>query len=272
MDRGWRPEKPAQAREEPKRGPRYESTRQAWEEIWARADVPRELATMGYARAQEILNAYRPWLPKDGVILEAGSGLGAVLLTLRPLGYAIQGLDYAQGALRATRAHDPSLPLVAGDVHQLPYAAGALAAYLSFGVLEHFEGGMLPALLEAERVLRPGGRLVLTIPYPNWLARLVRWRERRRGGSGLRDDAFYESTHNARQLRAAVRAAGFRILLLRPTSHDFTFWGMASVFRGSGYYETNALARLCGRLASWLLPWPLNFNTLVVAEKRLPRS
>lgn len=77
------------------RGERYESTRQAWEEIWARADVPRELATMCYPRAQEILRAYLPSLPRDGVILEAGSGLGAVLLTLQPLGYRVHGMDYA---------------------------------------------------------------------------------------------------------------------------------------------------------------------------------
>ena len=249
------------------RGERYDSTRQAWEDIWANADVPRELATMRYPRAQEILRAYLPWLPRDGVILEAGSGLGAVLLTLQPLGYRVHGLDYALGALRATREYEASLPLTAGDVHQLPYATGSLAAYLSFGVLEHFEQGMAPALREAYRALRPGGLLVLTIPYPNWLERAVRWRKRRQGGSGLRDDDFYESAYDARQLRAEVSAAGFTIRKVLPTSHAYTFWGLGPLFRGPGYYEANGLARLCGRIARWLLPWPLNFNTLVLATK-----
>ncbi len=249
------------------RGERYDSTRQAWEDIWANANVPRELATMRYPRAQEILRAYLPWLPRDGVILEAGSGLGAVLLTLQPLGYRVHGLDYALGALRATREYEASLPLTAGDVHQLPYATGSLAAYLSFGVLEHFEQGMAPALREAYRALRPGGLLVLTIPYPNWLERAVRWRKRRQGGSGLRDDDFYESAYNARQLRAEVEAAGFTIRKVLPTSHAYTFWGLGPLFRAPGYYETNGLARLCGRIARWFLPWPLNFNTLVLAAK-----
>ena len=248
-------------------GERYESTRQAWEEIWSRADVPRELATMSYPRAQEILRAYLPFLPRDGVILEAGSGLGAVLLTLQPLGYRIHGLDYAPGALRATRDYEPSLPLLAGDVHQLPYATGSLAAYLSFGVLEHFEHGMAPALREAFRVLRPGGLLVLTIPYPNWLERAVRWRKGRRGGSVLQNDEFYESTYDARQLRAAVGAAGFAIQRVLPTSHAYTFYGLGALFRAPGYYKTNGLARFCGRIARWLLPWPLNYNTLVLATK-----
>ena len=249
------------------RGDRYESTRRSWEEIWSRADVPRELATMSYPRAREILRAYLPLLPRDGVILEAGSGLGAVLLTLQPLGYRIHGLDYALGALRATRSHEDSLPLLAGDVHQLPYASGSLAAYLSFGVLEHFEHGMAPALREAIRVLRPGGLLVLTIPYPNWLERVVRWRKARRGGSVLRDDDFYESTYDARQLRAEVGAVGFAIQRVLPTSHDYTFYGLGTLFRAPGYYQTNGLAQFCGRIARWLLPWPLNFSTLVLATK-----
>ena len=255
-----------------RRGQRYESTRQAWEEIWASADVPRELATMSYPRAQEILQAYLPLLPRDGVILEAGSGLGAVLLTLQPLGYRIHGMDYALGALRATRDYEASLPLLAGDVHQLPYATDSLAAYLSFGVLEHFEQGMAPALREARRVLRPGGLLVLTIPYPNWLERAVRWRRQRRGGSGLRDDEFYESTVSLRQLRDEVNAAGFAIRRVVPTSHAYTFYGLGPLFRARGYYETNGLARLCGRIARFLLPWPLNFNTLVLAIKPDPSS
>ena len=248
-------------------GDRYESTRQGWEEIWSRVDVPRELATMSYPRAQEILRAYLPLLPRDGVILEAGSGLGAVLLTLQPLGYRIHGIDYALGALRATRDYEASLPLLAGDIHQLPYATGSLAAYLSFGVLEHFEHGMAPALQEAFRVLRPGGVLVLTIPYPNWLERAVRWRKRRRGGSVLRDDEFYESAYDARQLRAEVGVVGFAIQRVLPTSHAYTFYGLGALFRAPGYYKTNGLARFCGRIARWLLPWPLNYNTLVLATK-----
>ena len=82
-------------------------------------------------------------------------------------------MDYVESALHAARRHTPGLPLIAGDIHAIPCADASIDAYLSFGVLEHFEHGMGPSLAEARRVLRPGGILVLTIPFPNLVLRLV---------------------------------------------------------------------------------------------------
>ena len=125
---------------------RYDSTRSAWEDIWDGASIEVELKAVAYRRAQETLRAYLPFLSKADVHLEAGSGLSAVVITLRKLGYDVLGLDYALNALRDSRVYDPSLPLMAGDVHGLPYRENTFGSYLSFGVLEHFEHGMLPAL------------------------------------------------------------------------------------------------------------------------------
>jgi len=85
-------------------GARYESTRQAWENIWDTASVERELELIQVTRAQATLNTYVPYLKKDGVHLEAGSGLSAVLLTLKKMGYNVVGLDYAEKALHTTHA------------------------------------------------------------------------------------------------------------------------------------------------------------------------
>ncbi|MCS7070781.1 MAG: class I SAM-dependent methyltransferase, partial [Anaerolinea sp.] len=205
------------------RGARYDSTRQAWETIWAGASVEDELAAVNYPRSLETIRAYMPYLKPDGLILEAGSGLGAVIVKLRALGFPhVIGLDYAEGALHVCRRHFPDLPLTVGDVHALPFATESLDAYLSFGVLEHFEHGMIPALVEAYRVLKPGGTLVLTIPYPNVIHRLVVWRRRRAGLSTLTDDEFYESTYTRDRLANTVIDAGFTPLLIEPTSHAYT--------------------------------------------------
>jgi SAM-dependent methyltransferase len=247
--------------------PRYDSTRKAWETIWQSASVEVELEAVRYDRSLETLRRYAPYLPKDAPILEAGSGLGAVVITLRNLGYNVFGLDYAENALHASRAYDPALPLLAGDVHALPFADGSLGAYLSFGVLEHFEHGMGPALAEAHRVLRPHGILVLTIPYPNIVHRAVAWRRRLRNATPLADEGFYESTYTRKALVAAVQAAGFSLLCAEPTSHSFTLWGLGSPFRAPGYYRTSALAETLGGALRWLLPWPFNFTTLIIARK-----
>ena len=246
---------------------RYESTRQAWEDIWDSASVEVELETMTYARAQEALNAYLPYLPQEDVILEAGSGLSAAVITLRRRGYNVIGLDYAVNALKVSRDYDPTLPLAAGDVHALPHPDDSLGAYLSFGVLEHFEHGMGPALKEAYRVLKPGGVLVLTIPYPNVIHRLLDWYRRRRGLSTLNDENFYESTYTRNELVETVREAGFSVEAAIPTSHAFTLWGLGGPFRAEGYYKTSGLAETLGRALRTVAPWPFNFMTLVIGRK-----
>ncbi len=248
-------------------GQRYDTTRKAWDDIWASGSVERELHAALSSRSQHTQHIYEAYLPKNDLILEAGSGLSSVLLLLRQRGYHVIGMDYAATALELSLQYDPTLRLFVGDVHTLPHATNSLGAYLSFGVLEHFEHGMKPALCEAYRVLKPGGILVLTIPYPNLVHRLVEWRRKRSGVSVLNDDDFYESTYTRRQLKANVTEVGFTVEEILPTSHSFTFWGLGGLFRASGYYETSALAELLGRLFRVILPWAMNFTTLVIARK-----
>lgn len=246
---------------------RYDSTRKAWEDIWDSASVEQELQTETYARAQETLRQYTPYLPKDRLILEAGSGLSAALITLKHMGYHVTGLDYAENALRISRQYDASLVLAVGDVHALPYAENTFGAYLSFGVLEHFEAGMAKPLAEAFRVLDHGGILVLTIPYPNVINRFVAWRRKSQGVSVLNDDEFFESTYTRARLETNVRNAGFEVVRAIPTSHSYTLWGLGGVFRAPGYYQTSALAESAGKLLRVVLPWAFNFTTLIIGRK-----
>ncbi len=246
---------------------RYDSTRKAWEDIWDQASVEQELQTEGYARAQETIRQYTAYLPKDELILEAGSGLSAALIVLKERGYRVAGLDYAENALHISRQYDPALVLAAGDVHALPYADESFGAYLSFGVLEHFEMGMAKPLAEAFRVLKHGGVLVLTIPYPNVVNRYVAWRRKAQGVSVLNDDDFFESTYTRAKLEANVRGVGFEVVRAIPTSHSYTLWGLGGVFRAPGYYQTSALAESLGKALSVVLPWAFNFSTLIIGRK-----
>ncbi len=246
---------------------RYDSTRKAWEGIWDKASVEQELQTETERRAQATMNQYIPYLPKDQLILEAGSGLSAVLITLKRMGYRVTGLDYAENALHISHQYDPSLVLAVGDVHALPYAGESFGAYLSFGVLEHFEAGMAKPLAEAFRVLRHGGILVLTIPYPNIVNRAVAWRRKSAGVSVLNDDEFFESTYTRAKLESNVQSVGFEVLRALPTSHSYTLWGLGGIFRAPGYYQTSAVAEGLGKALKVVLPWAFNFSTLIIAKK-----
>ncbi|HEX3051674.1 MAG TPA: class I SAM-dependent methyltransferase [Aggregatilineaceae bacterium] len=245
----------------------YNKTRQSWEEIWSDASVEIELQALDEKRVSEQLGVYPAYLSKEGYILEAGCGLGAVLIKLRQQGFKVLGMDYAENALHTLYRYDPTFNLQTGDVHALPYRDGSLHGYLSFGVLEHFEHGMGPALREANRVLVEGGVIVLTIPYPNIVHKLVHLRRRVTGRGALTDEDFYESAYTQYDLARELRSAGFDILLVRPTSHSFTLWGLGWPFRGKGYYQTTWLAEKTAAVVRRVAPWTFNFTTMIIGRK-----
>lgn len=244
----------------------YDSTRRAWERIWDDASVEVELQTMQYRRARRTMQAFLPYLPEDEVILEAGSGLSAAVITLRQMGYPVIGLDYAVNALHTSRHHTPELPLLAGDVHALPFADDTLGAYLSFGVLEHFEHGMSAALAEAYRALKPAGVAVITIPYPNLIWKLAQWRREQQGKERIEEE-FYESTYSRQQLIDECTAVGFDVVRALPISHSYTLWGLGGIFQGDGYYRTSAIGEAAGDVLRVVAPWAFSFMTLIIARK-----
>jgi SAM-dependent methyltransferase len=241
----------------------YRSTRERWRQIWDdESDVAREAGTLSYRRARQIWALYARHLPQGEPVLEAGCGLGREVIRLEARGYRAVGVDYAENALHRIQAYRRGYRLAAGDVHHLPFPAGAFGSYLSFGVLEHFDFGPVPALREANRVLRRDGVLVLMIPYPNWIWRWVHRRKR-----PVADPVFFETTYTVRRLASHLAAAGFQIVERHPVGHSFTLWGLGGPFRAAGYYQTSLLAEGLGEVVRRILPWPMCFESLIIARK-----
>jgi 2-polyprenyl-3-methyl-5-hydroxy-6-metoxy-1,4-benzoquinol methylase len=47
------------------------------------------------------------YMPKDGVVLEAGCGMGRYVVYMSELGFHIQGLEIGRDAIRVAKRHRP---------------------------------------------------------------------------------------------------------------------------------------------------------------------
>lgn len=131
----------------------------------------------GYAELNEtsLLNEYynRPALIElagdvaGRRILDAGCGSGPILSDLRDRGAVVTGFDSSAGMLEQARRRlgaDADL-LVADLAHPLPFADDAFDDVVVSQALHYLEDWG-PTLAEFHRVLRPGGRLLVSEEHP----------------------------------------------------------------------------------------------------------
>jgi SAM-dependent methyltransferase len=131
-----------------------------YEDVWA--DAPADPEPWAWERRRALLLAEaRP----GECVLDLGCGAGRFVAALRDAGAGAVGVEIASGALERARAVAPGadLRLLAED-GSIPLEHGSVDLVWCSEVLEHVADGA-HLLQEARRVLRPGGRLLLTVPY-----------------------------------------------------------------------------------------------------------
>jgi SAM-dependent methyltransferase len=146
------------------------NTEEQQRHLWDRHSVAEEAAACSQ---RSIVSAFMEHLPKNERIVEAGCGLGAWVIFLSEQGYRIEGIDNNREVIEELKAWNPDLSVREGDIRRLPYRDETLGAYISLGVVEHFEEGCDAALHEAYRVLKPGGLIFLTVPLVNTFRRFI---------------------------------------------------------------------------------------------------
>ncbi|MHC4481732.1 MAG: class I SAM-dependent methyltransferase [Planctomycetota bacterium] len=118
-------------------------------------------------RNQAVVDLLAARLPK-GRIVDVGAGSGALAHMLQQRGYDVQALDIAPEHCEYDDVHVRQCDVVQG----LPCEDGALDALTCTEVIEHLEDPF-KAVREFNRVLKPGGLLVLTTPnYSHIFSRL----------------------------------------------------------------------------------------------------
>jgi SAM-dependent methyltransferase len=150
------------------------------------------------------------------LVLEVGCGTGNVLQALRkacPQGKVV-GLDlWFDGLSHAQRRSDGFL--VQGDVRNCPFGK-QFELIGMFDVLEHVPEDV-ETLSALRRLLRTGGKLLLTVPAHKYL-----W-------SYYDEAAFHCRRYSAEELRRKLTAAGFEVEFM--SQYMTSIWPLIWVFR-----------------------------------------
>lgn len=212
-----------------------------WEDNW-QEDLLDE--ALRFCEIDPIRPLFERYFPAGTRLLEGGCGRGQYVVYYSRAGVHVVGFDFAQQTLKRLSAYSPGLVLCGGDVAALPFGSGSFDAYFSGGVVEHFEAGPEPALLEAMRVLRPGGLLLASVPYLSPLrraSRLWRWDRRYVDKTEVEDSLrgerhFWQYAFGTGEFARILAGAGFQLEETFPYSILF------------GLYELPLLAALVSSL------------------------
>jgi SAM-dependent methyltransferase len=147
-------------------------------------------------------------LAGDGLVLELAIGTGRVALPLAGRGITVEGIDASEAMVARLRAKPggESIPVVIGDIAQVPASGPFRLVYLVFNTLF----GLLSQAQQAEcfrnvaRVLDPGGVFVIECFVPD-LARFDRG-QRVQTRAVTEDSAIIElSRHDVAQQRITTQ-------------------------------------------------------------------
>lgn len=186
------------------------------------------------------------------LILDAGCGTGRFSARARQEGAAVVSLDVGTRLLAET-ARKCDSALVAASVCDLPFASGTFDIVISSEVIEHTPDPAR-AVREMSRVLRPGGRLALTVPNRLWHTSVVVANR-----VGLRPYEGYENWVSWGGLRRICASAG--VVIERQRGFHLLPFQFAAL---------HPLLRLADRAGAAL--GPLMINIAILARKPAGRT
>ena len=267
-----------------------------WDREWDRESVE---DTLKWNEGHDNIKIYDEHLPPEGRIIAGGCGLGRFVIHYRKRGYNIIGIDNSSVALTKLKKYDAELPVMLGDLSRLPFPDNDFDAYISVGVIEHFEDGPQEILREAYRVIKIGGKLLIDVPVDNHFylfceriflrglrKKVVRRMTRNRiirkffGRPPFtlkKTEVFDYYLYSKRELERFLVDTGFEVKATIPTCHAVGLWRALLFLRSQknkfddcwqNELCLNPLGRFILSLGNKVNPWLFPTMVMCIAEKQ----
>lgn len=213
-----------------------------------------------------LLAGLRP--PGDWNVLDVGCGTGGNFSFLDAYG-RVQGCDYSEEAIRYCLMRGTH-PVRVASIYDLPYEEGSFDLVTCLDVIEHLRLD-LPAFRELNRMLKPGGHLLVTLPI----------------GEHLYSDfdclAGHLRRYTMQQARLLLSESGFdpvRLTCYTTLVHPLIryYRRRGDITRGRSRYtigmetpipHTNHILKLAQDIEAWLISrWDLPWGSSVAALAR----
>ncbi len=206
-------------------------------------------------------------------VLDVGCSVGRLVSRLAGRGCESVGIDILRRDLLSARRHlsdkDPPPAFAQADGGRLPFADATFDFVTCTETLEHVADAGL-ALREMVRVLKPGGRLVVSVP--DTLPELIAYQVY----DLYREDPFgHRRIYTRRRLVRAVEAAGVRVYARRlRNSVESVYWTLLFLLDACPYmrgWSVSSLNRW--RERSNAEPYSVLYHVLDLAGNRFyPKS
>lgn len=171
--------------------------RRAWDEVADAYSRTRDPDGEDAALVADLLED----LPPEPTVLDVGCGDGRRTLIRLENARAV-GLDFARRGLELARQHVPGAALVQGDMVDIPLADESVDGVTAYHAVFHVDRERhTDVYREFARVLRPGGRVLMTVGTSAY--QQVR--------SGWMGGQMFFSTPGRERTLAQLREAGFEL-------------------------------------------------------------
>lgn len=195
---------------------------------------------------QSLLRAARP-----GVALDAACGTGRHAAFLAELGHDVIGVDLTPAMLDVAREKVPGADFRLGVLEALPVEDTSVDVVVCALALTHVVD-LVPVMAEFARVLRPGGRIVLSDMHPvtNLFGGTANFRE---SADSTSYSYVQNRVHHVSDYLSAFRSAELEVVDCIEVTQTEEI--VAAIHPGHAFYPEAALQAYIG--LPWLLCWHL---------------